>query len=212
MSTNYFASRVSRRLSLFAFAGAVAALLGLSSGCNQGGGGPLSVPMEFRPEHSDPLTGSLNAGDVKVYLDPVADRRDDKETIGKNIENAATPVPVYSSGKTPPEFFHDVLADELKHFGVDMVEAPEAADRIITVDLTRFFVEESNNYRAEVKATASVKDKGGRQLYKGQIGGDGKTFGRSLNKENYQQTLSDATRRAIGNLFAQPKCQEALAR
>src|SRR4051812_36273600 len=211
MSASRFASQVSRRVSLLAFAGAVAALLGLSSGCNQGGGGPVTVPMEFRPEHSDPLTGSLNAGDVKVYLDPVADRRDDKETIGKNIEGS-TPVPVFSSGKTPPEFVHDVLADELKHFGVDMVEAPEAADRIITVDLTRFFVEESNNYKAEVKATASVKDKGGRQLYKGQIGGDGKTFGRSLNPANYQQTLSDATRRTIGSLFSQAKFQEAIAR
>jgi hypothetical protein len=196
---------------MFTLGAAFLALLGVHSGCNQGGGGPVTVPMEYRPEHSDPLSGSLNAGDVKVYLAPATDKRTEKDTIGKNVEGS-TPVPIYSEGKTPPEFFHDVLSDELKNFGVQMADAPETADRTISLDLTRFFVEESSNYRAEVKATVEVKDKGGRSLYRGQIAGDGKTFGRSLNKENYQQTLSDATRRAIGNLFAQPKFQEALTR
>jgi hypothetical protein len=196
---------------MFALGAALLTLLGVHSGCNTAPKGPMTVPMEFRPEHSDPLSGSLNAGDVKVYLAPATDKRAEKDTIGKNIENA-TPVPIYSSGKTPPEFVHDVLQDSLKDFGVQMADAPEAADRVINLELTRFFVEESNNYKAEVKATVEVKDKGGRVLYRGQIAGDGETFGRSLNPENYQNTLSDATRRAIANLFAQPKFQEALQR
>jgi hypothetical protein len=196
---------------MLALGAAFLAMLGINSGCNQGGGGPMTVPMEFRPEHSEPLSGSLNAGDVKVYLAPATDKRAEKDTIGKNIEGS-TPVPIYSSGKTPPEFVHDALEDELKNFGVQMADAPEAADRTISVEVTRFFVEESNNYRAEVKASVEVKDKGGRSLYRGQIAGDGKTFGRSLSKENYQQTLSDATRRAIGNLFSQPKFAESLQR
>jgi hypothetical protein len=211
MSPNRIASFVSRRAGLLALAGAFAALLGVSVGCNKGGGGPVTVPLEFRPEHSDPLTGSLNAGDVRVYVEPTVDKRPEKDTIGKNIENT-TPVPIYSSGKTPGEFVHDVLENSLKDFGVNVVEAPETADRLITIELTQFFVEESNNYRGEVKATVIVKDKGGRQLYRGQIGGDGKTFGRSLNKENYQQVLSDATRRMIGTLFDQQKFKDALVR
>jgi hypothetical protein len=198
-------------MGMFALGAAICALCGVQSGCNQGGGGPMTVPLEFRPEHSDPLSGSLNAGDVKVFLAPATDKRAEKDTIGKNIEGS-TPVPIYSSGKTPPEFVHDVLQDELKDFGVQMADAPETADRVISLDLTRFFVEESNNYNAEVKAQVEVKDKGGRSLYRGQIAGDGKTFGRSLSKENYQQTLSDATRRAIGNLFAQKPFQDAIQR
>lgn len=206
-----FASTFSRRLGMFALGAAFLAVLGVQSGCNQGGGGPVTVPLEFRPEHSEPLSGSLNAGDVKVYLAPATDKRAEKDTIGKNIEGS-TPVPIFSSGKTPPEFVHDVLDEELKNFGVQMADAPETADRVIELELTRFFVEESNNYRAEVKAGVKVVDKGKRVLYQGQVAGDGKTFGRSLSKENYQQTLSDATRRAVGNLFAQPKFQEALQR
>jgi hypothetical protein len=196
---------------MFALGGAVFSLLGIFGGCNMGPKGPVTVPMEFRPEHSEPLSGSLNAGDVKVYLAPATDKRAEKDTIGKNIESS-TPVPIYSSGKTPPEFVHDVLENSLKDFGAQMADAPEAADRVISLELTRFFVEESNNYKAEVKAQVEVKDKGGRSLYRGQIAGDGTTFGRSLSAENYQQTLSDATRRAVGNLFAQPKFQEALSR
>jgi hypothetical protein len=202
----------SRRVGMFALGAAFLTVLGLNTGCNQGGGGPVTVPMEFRPEHAESLSGpSLGGGDVKVYLAPATDKRAEKDTIGKNIEGA-TPVPIYSSGKTPPEFVHDVLLDELKNFGVQTADAPEAADRVITLDLTRFFVEEKNNYQAEVKAQVEVKDKGGRSLYRGQIAGDGQTFGRSLSAENYQQTLSDATRKAVGNLINQPKFAEALQR
>jgi hypothetical protein len=205
------ASTFSRRVGMFALGAALLTLLGVQSGCNQGGGGPVTVPMEFRPEHSEPISAPLNPGDVKVYLAPATDKRPEKDTIGKNIESS-TPVPIYSSGKTPPEFFHDVLDDELKSLGVQMADAPETADRTINIELTRFFVEEKSNYHAEVKALVEVKDKGGRSLYRGQVAGDGQTFGRSLNPENYQQTLSDATRRAIGNLVNQPKFQEALQR
>jgi hypothetical protein len=212
MSQNRFASKFSRRVGMFALGAAIFALCGVQSGCNQGGGGPVTVPLEFRPEHSEALSGpSLGGGDVKVYLAPATDKRAEKDTIGKNVEGS-TPVPIYSSGKTPPEFVHDVLQDELKNFGVQMADAPEVADRTITLELTRFFVEESSNYNAEVKAQVEVKDKGGRSLYHGQIAGDGKTFGRSLSKENYQQTLSDATRRAVGNLINQPKFAESLQR
>jgi hypothetical protein len=211
MLKNGIVSKFSRRAGMFALGGAFVVLMGASNGCNQTPKGPMTVPMEFRPEHAEPLSGSLNAGDVKVYLSPAADKRAEKDTIGKNIEGS-TPIPIYSSGKTPPEFVHDVLQDELKNFGVQMADAPETADRVISLDLTRFFVEESNNYHAEVKAQVEVKDKGGRSLYRGQVAGDGQTFGRSLSAENYQQTLSDATRRAVGNLLNQPKFQEALSR
>src|SRR3954463_8822294 len=124
MSQNRIASLISRRAGMFALGGALLAMLGVHSGCNMGASGPVTVPMEYRPEHSDPLTGSMNAGDVKVYVAPATDKRQEKDTIGKNIESSA-PVPIYSSGKTPPEFVHDVLQDSLKDFGVQMADAPE---------------------------------------------------------------------------------------
>jgi hypothetical protein len=203
---------MSDRLGLLALTTAFAALLGLSVGCGGGASGPVNVPLQFRPAHADPITGTITAGDVKVHLAPINDKRDNKDQIGTNVENA-TPVPVYAaSGKTPTEFVHDVLETELKKFGVETADAPEAADRIISIDLTHFWVEEGSNYKAEVNGLAQVKDKGGRVRWKGPIGGNGETFGNSLKPENYNEALSDATRRLVGSLLNNPKFQESLSR
>jgi hypothetical protein len=213
MLANRIAYVVSRRVGLLALGGAFAVLLGLSSGCNTGGGGPVNVPLEFRPTHAEPISGTITATDVKVHLEPVVDKRQNKDQIGQNVEDEAKPpVPVYSSGKSPAEFVHDVLETELKSFGIELTEAAEAADRIVTVDLTKFWAEEGNNYNAEVSGVAQVRDKGGRVKWKGPIGGNGKTFGRSLSPTNYNECLSDATRRTVGALLNNPKFQEALAR
>jgi hypothetical protein len=149
MSTNRIVSAISRRrLNHLALATAFTAMLGVYSGCNMGGpSGPVTVPLEFRPGHAEALSGSLNAQDVKIHVAAATDKRENKDEIGSNVEKA-TPVPVYSSGKSPAEFVQDVLELELKTFGADLVEAPDAADRIIEMDLNRFFVEESKNYRA----------------------------------------------------------------
>ena len=217
MFTNPITCVFSRRhLNRLALAGAFAAMLGLYTGCNMGGGGggPINVPLQYRPTHAEPLTGtSLNAADVKVYLAPVNDRRDNKEQIGQNVEDDdVAPIPVMSADKTPTDYVRDVLEEELKTFGVELVEAPEAADRIISLDLSKFWVEEGNNYRAEVRGTAEVRNKGGSSLWKGPVGGDGRTFGRSLSPTNYNEALSDATRRLVGSLINNPGFAKALAR
>lgn len=214
MSANRIASHVSRRIGMFAAAGAFAALLGAHTGCGSLGGGPkgpVNVPLEFRPQHSQPLSGSLS-GDVKVHLEAVEDRRENQDEIGRNIEDE-TPIPVYAAaGSTPAEFVHGAVEDELKNFGADVTDAPDAADRIVSLELRKFFVEETSTFRAEVSCAAEVRDKGGRSLWKQVVSGTGQTFGRSLKPENYQQTLSDATRRMIEGLFNNPNFQKALER
>jgi len=212
LSSNRSPSVVSRRVSMLGLAGAFAMLFGVSTACSTGPKGPVTVPLEFRPNHAEPLTGTITAADVKVFVEPVNDKRDNKEQIGTNVEDE-TPVPVYAgSGKAPTDFVHDVLAEELKNFGVELTEAAEAADRIISLDLTRFWIEEGNNYKAEVKGIAQVRDKGGRVVWKGPVGGQGTTFGRSLSPTNYNESISDATRRLVGSLLANPQFQNALAR
>ena len=211
MPSNHCRFSRSRRSGLFAVAGAFAVLMGVQVGCNMGPKGPVSVPMEFKPEHSEPLSGSLS-GEVRVHLEAVEDKRDNMEEIGRNVEDEA-PVPVYAAaGRTPAEFVHGAVEEELKNFGADVTDAPEAADRILSLELRKFFVEESNNYRAEVSCAAEIRDKGGRTLWKQVVSGQGRTFGRSLNPVNYQQTLSDATRRMIEQLFNNPNFQQALQR
>ena len=211
-SSNRTVSSVSRRAGLFALTGACAVVLGVFAGCNTGPRGPVTVPLEFRPNHADPITGTIPAVDVKVYLEPVNDKRDNKEEIGRNVEEA-TPVSVYAGGDKPPtEFVQDVLETELKKFGIDLTDAPEAADRIIVLDLTRFWCEEDDNYTAEASGTAQVRDKGGRVLWRGNVAGDGTNFGNSLKPVNYTEALSDATRRLVGTLLTNPGFQQSLTR
>jgi hypothetical protein len=206
---------VVRPVRFLAFLGAIASLIGVQAGCSSLGGGPkgpLTVPLEFKAEHSEPLSGSLPSGEVRVHVESVKDARENKDEIGRNIEDDV-PVPVYAAaGKTPAEFIHGVLEEEMKNLGADVTDAPEAADRIISVELRKFFVEESKKYRAEVSAAVQVSDKGGKVLWKQVVADQGTTFGRSLNPENYQQTLSDATRRMIDKIVNNPGFKQALTR
>ena len=203
------------RFRFAALAASLAALLGVHAGCNSLGGGPpgpLTVPLEFKAEHSEPLSGSLPSGEVRVHVESVKDARDNKDEIGRNVEDDV-PVPVYAAaGKTPAEFIREVLEDEMKNLGADVIDAPEAADRILSVELRKFFVEESSRYRAEVSAAVEVRDKGGKTLWKQVVADQGTTFGRSLKAENYQQTLSDATRRMIEKIVTNPGFAQALSR
>lgn len=202
----------SRRCGMIAFPGLLVALLAFGGACKTGPKGPLSVPLAFTPNNAEPLSGSLASGDVKVYVRPIEDNRENAELIGENREDAA-PVPVYATGKTPAEFVHEVLETELRNLGADLVDAPDAADRVIALELRKFFVEETPNYRGEVIAGAEVTDRSGKRVWgKEVVAGQGGNFGRSLSIENYNQTYSDATREMIRRLVGNPSFIKAVGK
>ena len=212
MSANLSKSTRSRRSGMTAFTGLLVALVAFGGACKTGPKGPLSVPLTFTPNNAEPLSASLASGDVKVYVRPVEDKRENAEQIGENREGAA-PVPVYASGKTPAEFVHEVMETELRSLGADLADAPDAADRVIVLELRKFFVEESPRYRGEVIAGAEVTDNRGKRLWgKEVVAGQGGNFGRSLSIENYNQTYSDATREMIRRLVGNPSFVKALAK
>ncbi len=212
MQMNRLASFVvSSRFRMVALATVCGVVLGMSSGCKTGPSGPINVPLQYRPKHSDPITGTFTASDLKVFI-AVNDKRPQKDEIGTNVEDA-TPVQVFaSSDKTPGQYLKEVLAQELGNFGVQLVDAQEAADRVITLDLNKFWVQEDNNYSAEINAIATVKDKGGNQRWRGSVGGQGKTFGRSKSAENYNECFSDAARRTVAALVANPGFTKELSK
>lgn len=215
MSKNRFASTaVSRRATVAALAVAFVSLVGFYAGCASRPTGPVTVPLEFRPREEQPLSGlagSLSVGDARVHVEQVKDRRTNPDLIGTNVEKQPA-VPVYHSGKSPSEFLHDVLEDELRNLGVEIADAPDAADRIVAVELNKLFVEESGVYRGEARATVEVRDKASQVIWRGAVGGDGRNFGNSLKVENYQETLSDATRKMLAGLLSNPGFQKSLAR
>ena len=84
---------------------------------------------------------------------------------------------------------------------------------VIAIELRKFWAEEAPSYRGEVIIAAEVRDKGGRRLWgKEIVAGQGDNTGRSLSVVNYNETLSDATRRMMGTLLGNPAFMKALTR
>lgn len=192
-----------------------AVALALMAGCSNSapaGGGPLAVPLAYAPEHA---RESIKAypGEVphtRIFVGQFEDKRDPAgDAIGRNVEHQ-NPVKIVA-GSPPAEFFRQTLATQLRRAGLTLTDDPAEADRTISGDLTRFWVEESNNYQAEVGATVRVTDRGGQPRWQGAVVGHGENFGRSLSPENYRQTLSDAmVRLTYENLLTNPGFQDAL--
>jgi hypothetical protein len=191
-------------------------MLSLASmvGCSHdapSGGGPLVVPLSYAPEHAkeDIKRYPGTAPEDRIFVGRFEDKRDKTDAIGVNVEHS-NPVQVVS-GTDPVEFFRQTLASQLKNAGLHVVDDPSQADRIINGDLTRFWVEESNSYQADVAATIRVSDKSGIAKWQGMVSGKGETFGRSLSPENYRQAISDAmVRLTYDNLIVLPEFQNAV--
>ncbi len=80
--------------------------------------------------------------------------------------------------------------------------------RVLTVRLTRFWVEESvkpvgSTYSAEVNALFRLTD-GGRPVYEGIGAGTARRYGKSENEENTSEVLSDALKEAFAKGFSDP--------
>ena len=177
----------------------VAALVLGAAGC-----GPkkssVSVPLKFRPTTQMKMGGF--AGDIPdttVHVGAVNDVRDNKEQIGENLEDK-TPKPVFAASE-PTEFVQTTLNDLMSKAGLKLSADQAAADRVLVSDLHRYWTQETNTYEAEVRATITVNDKGGRQLWRGTINGTAERFGRSLSAENYQEVFSDAMVDLVQNLL-----------
>jgi hypothetical protein len=183
------------RLMVATIASAAATLLVINSGCSHdgaAGGGPVVVPLSYAPQHAKDSIRPYPAAvpQTKVFIGKFEDKRDKMDAIGVNVEHS-DPVPVVA-GTDPVEFFRQTLATQLRNAGLTVVDDVSQADRIVTGDVTRLWVEESSNYQADVAATVRVSDKAGVSRWDGAATGHGETFGKSLSPENYREAISDA--------------------
>ena len=188
---------------------AVAVLALGAGGCVQK---PSSVvvPMKYRP--TSQLNMNTFAGDlpeVSIHVGPVTDARDKRDQVGENLENKS-PIPVHASGVEPTQFVHDVMHDLMSKSGLKLADDRGAADRVLLADLHRFWTQETNTYEAEVRATVTVQDRGGAQLWKGTVNGTAERFGRSLKAENYQEVFSDAMIDMVGGMLNNAGFRDAL--
>ena len=211
------ASRVSTacppRAAILAVAVAVGVgvgVLALASGCG-GSAASVTVPMTWVP--TAPMNVNAFAGAMPqsaVFVGPVTDKRQRPKQVGENVEQgAARPKPVFPQGE-PATFVRDATKLLFQKGGMKVVDSDASADRIVTVDLTSFWTREAETYVADISATYYVKDRSGRELWKGAVSGAAKNWGRSLSAENYQQVFSDGTVQMIEALLGDAGFRDAL--
>jgi hypothetical protein len=170
----------------------------------------LTVPLIYRPD--EPIhreTALTNAPNLKLFVE-VIDERPDKNKIGENVEDQ-TPKPITADAPVPAEFVRDAAVRELSGLGLLVVADKANANRVLTLHLSRFYCVESSVYDADVRANAVMSDSSGTQLWAGLVSGTKRNFGRSLSPVNYQEALSGAVQRMVGQLVSSQDFQKAIA-
>ncbi|HKE19806.1 MAG TPA: hypothetical protein VKB80_33250 [Kofleriaceae bacterium] len=145
-----------------------------------------------------------------VFVGPVTDKRERPKQVGENVEGGAGETkPVFPQGE-PATFVRDATRLLFQKGGMKVVDSDASADRIVTVELTSFWTREAETYVADISATYYVKDRSGRELWKGAVSGTAKNWGRSLSAENYQQVFSDGTMKMVEALLSNASFRDAL--
>jgi uncharacterized lipoprotein YajG len=174
----------------------------------------LTVPLRFVPQEGVHATNpDLQPGltDVAVQL-VVEDARkqDNLLTIGQGTGGDDKLFPI-NADQNPVGYFREVLAGVAKQWGLK--EATPAA-RTLTLQVTRFFVDESNKavgsvYGTEVKVAYKLTDARGATLATGATSGTAHRYGRAHSPENINEVLSDATKEAYANVIGDAALQTA---
>jgi|SRR5471032_612951 hypothetical protein len=160
----------------------------------------LSMPLRWADAPADlrifPASGVELMKQHAISLQPFTDSRDAKDAVGVNVEDKnRSPV---STKDDVPAFLTGRFAEVLRANGVESGAAN--ADRVISVEVQRFFVTESNLYEGDVALGVTLSDAVGRVLWHGVVEGKSKRFGRSFAAENYQETLTSASFEAFKSL------------
>ena len=94
------------------------------------------------------------------------------------------------------------------------LKTAEPSERILTVKVARFFVEESNKpvgsmYASEVNLSWNLADASGARLAEGAGSGSAQRYGRSRSADNCNEVLSDALKEAFNAVLSSHNLQTA---
>jgi hypothetical protein len=169
-----------------------------------------NIKLLWKPTTTLSKLGGIdpNGIKVKIQLQPLADARDNAALIGENREKANAPKKV-STQENVPAFVTDKLKKVIADAGVSVVEG--GGDVVLSGELQKFFVEETNEYSGELRIKFTAKNPSGKELWTGSILGHASNFGRSYNDNNYYETLSNSIVDATVVLFRDAGLRKALA-
>ena len=168
----------------------------------------LNQSLAWTPTHQLNLGVTQNVGTpATVRFETFTDSAQNRALVGENVEQAKPRLvtTIDSVGQFVTRHLANLFAQ------ADYVSGGANAARIVSGQVSRFFVTEHNLYRATVILHLTVSNRGGKVLWQGTVWGRNKTFGRSYQLYNYNQVLSDAVVNAADKLLKNSALREALA-
>jgi hypothetical protein len=135
----------------------------------------------------------------------------DAQTIGQGTDDDDHNFPIRSGSNDVVPYVKQTLEQVSDSWGLKTA-AP--VERILTVKVSRFFVEESNKalgsmYASEVKLAWILSDAKGKQLAEGAGSGSAHRYGRARSGDNCSEVLSDALKEAFSDVLATSSLQSA---
>ena len=167
----------------------------------------LNKPLAWTPTTTLALGVTQSRGTpATVRFQPFTDTAANPTLVGENVEQAPTRQVTTADPVGP--FVTQHLQDLFAQAGYSSGGAN--ADRVISGEVSKFFVREGGSYVGSVVLTVTVCDRGGKVLWQGTVWGTNETFGRSYHLDNYQQVLSDSLIDVADNLLKTPALRNSL--
>lgn len=168
----------------------------------------LNQPLAWTPTQTLDLgvTQKSSGTPAAVRIETFGDTANDPKLVGENLEHAAPRL--VTTADPVNGFVTQHLRQLFAQAGYPSGGAN--ADRVISGQVSKFFVSEKDNYSGSVVLNVTVSDRNGKVLWQGTAWGSNQTFGRSYHLDNYQQVLSDSLVDAANNLLKSQALREAL--
>jgi putative oligomerization/nucleic acid binding protein len=152
----------------------------------------LERPFELRVEDARGLSDALGIGQ------------------GTNDDDQTFPI---RSGADVIPYIKETLQQVAGNWGM---KSGQDGDRILTVRVARYFVEESNKavgsmYSSEAKLAYILADRAGKTLAEGAASGEAHRYGRARSADNCNEVLSDALKEAFAGTLSDARLQSAWA-
>ncbi len=172
----------------------------------------MAVNLKFAPQEGvDSSSPDLSSGMLEraVTLKLEDGRGGDALEIGQGTNDDDQHFPIVASSPVLP-FLQATLTSMATDWGLKVADS---ADRVLTLKLMRFSVDESNKavgsvYASEVKVTYTLADKSGKRLMDGADSGSAHRYGRARSEDNANEVLSDALKETFANVLSNPRLQE----
>lgn len=167
----------------------------------------LDVPLEWTPKESPALpVVDLTGGVRTLHVKSFTDVREEPSVIGENPEKKP-PVSVRTSSDVAA-FVTKAVVRELTQLGLEVGE--QGAERILTGEITQFWVKDTGSYDATIRVKLTVRDAAGAELWTGLATGRGENWGRQLKPVNYTEALTSALLDLMANIVRSPEFMTAI--